>query len=172
MSGNKEYASWHRSFAQILNTRPHAVAMVRGGEMYPEVLGIVRFYQTDKGVLVAIEVTGLPNPQSICGNSIFAIHIHGGDTCQGNATDSFAKAMGHYNPENCPHPNHVGDLPPLFANKGYAFSVLLTDRFTVDEIVGKTVIIHTKPDDFKSQPAGDSGEKMACGVIHRSFRKP
>ena len=48
MSGNKEYSSWHRSFAQTLNTRPHALAMVRGGEIYPEVLGIVRFYQTDK----------------------------------------------------------------------------------------------------------------------------
>ena len=171
MSGNKEYLSWHKSFAEILNTRPHAVAMVRGGEKHPEVLGIVRFYQTDKGVLVASEVTGLQNPQSTCDNSIFAIHIHDGTSCQGNETDPFAKAMSHYNPKNCPHPHHAGDLPPLFANKGYAFSVFLTDRFTVDEIMEKTVIIHTNPDDFTSQPAGNSGEKMACGIIHRSFRK-
>lgn len=171
MSGNKEYSSWHKSVVQTLNTRPHAVAMVRGGEMYPEVTGIVRFYQTGRGVLVVTEVSGLPNLQPGCGNSIFAIHIHGGDSCQGNATEVFAKAMGHYNPDNCPHPYHAGDMPPLFANEGNAFSIFLTDRFTVDEIVEKTVIIHTKPDDFTSQPAGNSGEKMACGVIHRVFHQ-
>lgn len=62
-------------------------------------------------------------------------------------------------------PYHAGDLPPLFGNQGYAFSAFVTDRFAVREIVEKTIIIHSKPDDFKTQPSGDSGEKMACGKI-------
>ncbi len=38
-------------------------------------------------------------------------------------------------------------------------------KFTIDEIIGKTVIIHAKPDDFITQPSGNAGEKIACGVI-------
>ena len=172
MSGNKEYSSWHKSVLRILSMSPHAVALLRGGATYPKITGIVRFYQTEKGVLVATEVSGLPEEGDACANSVFAIHIHGGSSCQGHASEPFAEAMGHYNPENCPHPYHAGDMPPLFANEGYAFAVFLTDRFKVDEIMKKTVIIHSKPDDFTSQPAGNSGEKIACGVIHAGIRKP
>ena len=42
---------------------------------------------------------------------------------------------------------------------------VLTDRFNVDEIIGKTVVIHLMLEDFKTQPSGNSGEKIACGVI-------
>jgi len=63
------------------------------------------------------------------------------------------------------HPHHAGDLPPLFGNNGYALSMFLTTRFSVSEIIGRTVILHSAPDDFTSQPAGNSGVKIACGVI-------
>ena len=56
-------------------------------------------------------------------------------------------------------------MPPLFGCNGAAFSVFLTDRITVNEIIGKTVIIHSDPDDFTSQPSGNAGTKIACGVI-------
>jgi len=42
---------------------------------------------------------------------------------------------------------------------------VLTDKFTVEEIIGKTIIIHNMPDDFTSQPAGNAGQKIACGII-------
>lgn len=58
-------------------------------------------------------------------------------------------------------------MPPLFGNDGKAFSAFLTDRFTVKEIVGKTVIIHSSTDDFTTQPSGNSGEMIACGEIKR-----
>ena len=74
-------------------------------------------------------------------------------------------AKAHYNPDNCEHPYHAGDMPPIFGNNGYAFSIFLTNRFWTDEIIGKTVIIHLQPDDFHSQPSGDSGAKIACGEI-------
>jgi Cu-Zn family superoxide dismutase len=93
------------------------------------------------------------------------MHIHEGGSCTGNAADPFADAGSHYNPEGCEHPAHAGDLPPLFSNRGTAWGAVLTDRFSVGEISGKTVIIHLNPDDFTTQPAGNSGAKIACGVI-------
>lgn len=79
--------------------------------------------------------------------------------------DPFADAMSHYDPRGCAHPYHAGDLPPLFGNNSFALSVFLTDRFSVHEVIGRTVIIHDHPDDFTTQPSGNSGTKIACGVI-------
>lgn len=118
-------------------------------------------------VLVLAEVSGLPDTGERCKDSIFAFHIHSGGTCSGSADDPFRDAQGHYHPENCPHPAHAGDMPPLFSNKGYAAQAFLTGRFTVREIIGRTVIIHAGTDDFTSQPAGNAGARIACGVIRR-----
>jgi len=149
----------------ILRQRPHATAVVRGGSEYPEITGRVQFYQMRMGVLIAAEVFGLPAGRGTCESSVFGFHIHSGSTCSGNMQDPFADVMEHYNPDQCIHPQHAGDLPPLFGNNGYAFQVFLTNRFTVWEIIGKTVIIHDMPDDFRSQPGGDAGTKIACGQI-------
>ena len=62
---------------------------------------------------------------------------------------------------------HAGDMPPLFGTDRFAFSAFLTDRFSAEEGIGKTVIIHDSPDDFTTQPSGNSGVKIACGVIRR-----
>ena len=120
-----------------------------------------------RGVLVLAEVSGLPDTGERCKDSIFAFHIHSGGTCTGSADDPFRDTQGHYHPENCPHPAHAGDMPPLFSNKGYAAQAFLTGRFTVREIIGRTVIIHAGTDDFTSQPAGNAGARIACGVIRR-----
>lgn len=90
---------------------------------------------------------------------------------RGNAEEPFAEVGKHYNPGSCPRPAHAGDLPPLFNNKGYAIQMLLTDRFTVEEIIGRTVILHSGPDDFTSQPVGNAGVKIACGVIYRGSKE-
>ncbi|MBP3342443.1 MAG: superoxide dismutase family protein, partial [Peptococcaceae bacterium] len=60
---------------------------------------------------------------------------------------------------------HAGDLIPLLSVGGKAWSSFYTGRFYPEDIIGRTVVIHNMPDDFRSQPAGDSGEKIACGVI-------
>ncbi len=145
--------------------RPSAFAKIKGSGAYPTIDGTVRFYKTQKGVLVYIEIQGLPKSSDICKKPIFAVHIHSGSSCSGNETDPFSNAMTHYNPNNCAHPYHSGDMPPIFSSNGIGFLAFLTDRFTVNEIIGKTVIIHSKPDDFTTQPSGNSGEKIACGVI-------
>lgn len=143
----------------------HAVAEVNGSAAYPNIEGTVSFYQTPRGVLVATQIRGLPEENVPCADGIFGFHIHDGSECSGDSEDPFADANVHYNPDNCPHPEHAGDLPPLWGNRGYSFSVFLTNRFRVEEIIGKTVIIHRNPDDFTSQAAGNAGEKIACGEI-------
>lgn len=149
----------------VLRGRPDAWARVSGSEEYPRVRGTVRFFQTRRGVLVAAEVAGLPREEGCCGSSIFGFHIHSGSCCTGDREDPFEDVQGHYDPRDCPHPAHAGDLPPLFANDGYAFQVFLTDSFSVRDIIGRTVIIHDSVDDFTSQPGGNAGVKIACGEI-------
>ena len=149
---------------QRLNKKS-AIAKIHGGEMYPNIKGKVTFKQTKDGVLVTAEIYGLPTSKGSCNNRTFGFHIHSGSQCTGTMKDEFANTMGHYNPYKCEHPYHAGDLPPLMENNGNAYMTFLTNRFTVQEIIGKTVLIHSMPDDFKTQPAGNSGEKIACGEI-------
>lgn len=149
----------------IFNRRANAAAFLSGNKNYPEIKGRVFFYQLKESVLVCAEFTGLPKKEEPCQNPVFAFHIHEGKTCTGNSEDPFADTGGHYNPHGCQHPYHAGDLPPLFGVNGKAFSAFVTDRFRVSEILGRTVILHAHPDDFSTQPSGNAGEKIACGVI-------
>ncbi len=143
-----------------------AVAIIKGSAEYPGVRGLVRFYKTDSGVYIVTSVTGLPHDNYDCGGGIFGVHIHEGNMCgERSGEDPFALTGAHYNPKGCEHPYHAGDLPPLFSAGGIAMCSVLTNRFTVGEIIGKTVVIHSGVDDFKSQPSGNSGKKIACGVI-------
>lgn len=153
----------------LLRGRAHATANIAGSESYPDLSGVVRLYQTSEGVVVYAEISGLPHSGLPCQGRIFGFHIHKGNDCGGNMDDPFADAMTHYNPAGCEHPYHAGDLPPLFGNGGFALSLFLTNRFSVDEVIGRTIIIHDHPDDFTTQPSGNSGTKIACGVIRRTM---
>ena len=141
----------------IRQERPGAFARIRGGGERPCIRGIVRFYQLQDRVLVEAEISGLPGPDGFHG-----FHIHEGKSCQG--TD-FAATGSHYNPAKGTHPNHAGDLPPLLSCGGKAYLAVETDRFTLRQIIGRTVVIHSDRDDFTGQPSGNSGRKIACGVI-------
>jgi len=155
-----------KRFAEkIGQKKPAAMAVMKGSASYPNIRGTVSFYKTMRGTLVVSEIYGLPYKEGPCSPEVYGFHIHEGNRCTGNAEDPFADAGEHYNPKHCPHPQHAGDLPPLFGNDGYAWSAVLTNRFDVDMIIGKTVIIHRDPDNFTTQPSGASGEKIACGVI-------
>ena len=147
----------------LLNRSPEAMAKIRGGS----IRGETAFYQLPCGVLVRAEISGLPEGEPVCGGRIFGFHIHEGGSCTGTREDPFADTDGHYNPDGCPHPEHAGELPPLFGNHGFAFTAFLTDRFRVEDVLGKTGIVHDSPDDFTSQPAGNAGKMIACGVIRR-----
>ena len=157
-----------RRFARMmLESRPAARASVKGDRAHWGLHGSASFYPAGNGTLVVAEVFGLPGTGLKAGgkNGVFGFHIHSGSQCTGDETDPFKNTGPHFNPENAEHPWHAGDMPPLFANAGYAFLVFYTDRFTVPEVVGRTVVIHDMPDDFTTQPAGNSGKKIACGVV-------
>lgn len=157
-----------QSFYPVLRCAPNAEASITGSDAYPAIRGKALFYQTSLGVLVSVWVFGLPTDRDSYSAPFFAFHLHSGTACTGDSEDAFRDALTHYNPKDCLHPNHTGDFPPLLANHGMAFSVFLTDRFSVDEIIGKTVIIHADPDDFTTQPSGNAGTKIACGQIRRN----
>ncbi len=144
---------------------PNAVAIVNGVGAYAAVQGQMKLYEQPNGIMVAVSFEGLPQGRGQCEHPIFGFHIHGGSACTGNATDAFADAGMHYNPHTCPHPYHAGDMPPIFGVNGRAYMSFLTDRFTVRDVLGKTVILHDRPDDFTTQPSGNAGNKIACGVI-------
>ncbi len=109
--------------------------------------------------MAELSVTGLPVKNT---SGFFALHIHEGPSCQG---EGFSKTGGHYSPLSTEHPAHAGDLPPLLSCKGRAYMKVLTNRFSLKEIVGRTLVIHSGTDDFRTQPSGDAGEKLACGEI-------
>ena len=142
----------------------NAIAKIEGGNGYPDLNGTATFVQTNRGVLVTVKVNKLPQT-STCNGGIFALHIHEGESCAGTKADQFSNAKTHYNPLNCPHPYHAGDLPPLIGNDGFAYMSLLTNRFTVDEIINKVIVIHANKDDFTTQPSGNAGTKIGCGKI-------
>ena len=139
---------------------PQAIALIKGGNAVPSVIGTIKFYQNRGYVLVVADIRGLPHTDT----GFFGLHIHEGSDCGGI---DFSNTKSHYNPENSPHPKHAGDLPPLMLYVDRAYSSFITDRFNVSDIIGRTVVIHNMPDDFTSQPSGNSGEKIACGIIRK-----
>lgn len=141
--------------------QPAAMAEVRGGSEFPKLVGWVKFYPRRDGTLIVAEITGLPQTET----GIYGFHIHEGTSCGGEA---FSLTEGHYNPTNKTHPNHAGDLPPLLGRDGNAYLAVRTNRFRVSDVIGRTVVIHHDPDDFHTQPAGDSGMKIACGIIEKA----
>ncbi len=139
---------------------PNAIAIIRGSVAYPHLQGQVRFYQRQNCVLIEANVQGLPANET----GFFGFHIHAGEACTGA---DFADTGSHYNPDETPHPIHAGDLPPLLSCHGGAYLAVATGRFHVAEIIGRTVVIHDGADDFTTQPAGNAGTKIACGVIRK-----
>jgi len=150
--------------AMLYEGRPTAAAVVLGAREYPALRGVVRFFAAEAGTLVQVSLQGLPEGEG-CNTRLFGLHIHEGGHCTGPTSEPFADAGGHFNPLDCSHPAHAGDLPPVFGCHGMAWAAFLTDRFRVEEILGRAVIVHERPDDFTTQPAGNAGRRIACGVI-------
>jgi Cu-Zn family superoxide dismutase len=155
-----------------VQSRPAAVA-----ELAPtsgnSVRGKVEFTQKGDGVLVEAHISGL-SP-----NSTHGFHIHETGDC--SAPDA-SSAGGHFNPTSSPHGGpsgevrHGGDLGNLKADaNGIARSSVKVGGITIDggpdRIVGRAVVVHAGVDDLQSQPAGNSGGRVACGVINPAPEK-
>lgn len=131
----------------------NAKAYIKGGKNFPNIDGLVTFKEVTNGVLVTAKIYGLPQSTNACTGRFFGFHIHEGDSCTGTINDEFANAKTHLNTTGCPHPFHIGDLPPLIENNGYAYMSVLVNKFQIKDIIGKVIIIHDMPDDFTTQPS-------------------
>lgn len=149
----------------LTNNTPSAVAWVRGGSSHPAISGLAKFYETPyQGILVEVEIFNLPGVNQPGSTGFFAMHIHQNGDCSNN----FANVGPHYGAPGSLHPFHAGDMIPLLANQGYAWTAFYDKRFNIRDILGRAVIIHMNPDDFHTQPSGNSGSMIACGEIRTS----
>ncbi len=155
----------------ILYNPPVCGAVITGSQAYPLLSGNVLFYEANNGTIVVADLTGLAEPgtkQEACGlPRFYGFHIHEGNACGGIQQDGapFLAAGSHWNPGKCEHPAHAGDLPVLLSNYGKVWSACYTEAFMPWEVLGHTVILHDQPDDYRSQPAGNAGERIGCGTI-------
>jgi Cu-Zn family superoxide dismutase len=144
----------------------HATATMVGTAKYKKVKGTVEFKEVDGNVEVTANIEGLTK-----GNHGF--HIHEKGDC--SAPDAMS-AGGHFNPTNMKHgapdaaEHHEGDLGNITAGKdGKATLTITLKGATLGDgdtsIAGKGFIIHAKPDDMKTQPTGNAGDRVACGTI-------
>ncbi len=131
-----------------------------------KVKGTIEFKEVDGGLEVTANIEGLKAGDH-------AYHVHEKGDC--SAPDA-ASAGGHFNPNSHKHgapdaeEHHEGDFGNLTAGKdGKATKTFVMKGITLDDgptsIVGKGFIVHDKADDFKTQPTGNAGGRVACGVI-------
>jgi Cu-Zn family superoxide dismutase len=143
-----------RATAQLLATKGN------------KTFGEATFDQQGDKVHVVVYVQGLKPGQE------HGLHIHEVGDCSGDGMG----AKGHFNPLGKPHgpqggaERHAGDLPALKADKaGRAKVDVVVDLITVGagpaSIIGRALVVHADPDDYKTQPTGNAGARIACGVI-------
>jgi Cu-Zn family superoxide dismutase len=144
----------------------HATATMEGTKKFKTVKGTVEFKEVPDGIEVTANIEGLKKGDH-------GFHIHEKGDC--SAPDA-ASAGGHFNPSKHKHggpdaaEHHEGDLGNLTADKdGKASKTFTMKGITLGDgdtsIVGKGFIIHEKADDLKTQPTGNAGGRVACGVI-------
>ena len=115
-----------------------------------------------RGRRLDVELEGLPPTPT----GFFALHLHENPCGSPLPPDPYTAAGGHYNPMNRPHPEHAGDFPPVLRLRdGTAALRFITDRFRLVDAIGRSVMLHLGYDDFTSQPAGNAGMRLACGVV-------
>jgi Cu-Zn family superoxide dismutase len=131
------------------------------------VRGELVFTETGSGYRVEGVITGLP------ANSSHGFHIHEAGDC--SAADG-SSAEGHFNPEHVEHgarmdvDSHVGDLGNIQSDAAGVARISVTKKKGrlhqgAEAIAGRAVIVHAGADDLKSQPSGDAGGRIGCGVI-------
>ena len=131
-------------------------------------VGVVDLTQTPGGVLIKLSLKGMPNGEH-------AFHIHNVGKCE---APSFESAGPHFNPDNKHHgilsgEGHAGDMPNLhIPSDGLEVEVVNTavtlDKGKPNSVFhpgGTSVVVHVGKDDYKSDPAGNAGDRAACGVI-------
>jgi Cu-Zn family superoxide dismutase len=128
--------------------------------------GTVTFEGVDGGVAVVARVKGLKP------NSVHGFHVHEKGDC---SSPDGSSAGGHFNPAGAPHgpqegPHHAGDMPALRSDaNGMAEAKFTLVGLSIGsgqaDVLNRAVIVHAQPDDYKTQPTGNSGGRIACGIV-------
>jgi Cu-Zn family superoxide dismutase len=128
-------------------------------------VGTAALVDTPSGLLIKLILAGVPAGEH-------AFHIHAVGKCD---APKFASAGGHFNPTNAKHGlmnaagPHDGDMPNIYVPADGKLEIeLLNPKATVaalQDADGSAIVIHAGPDDYKTDPAGNSGDRIACGVI-------
>jgi Cu-Zn family superoxide dismutase len=153
-------------------SKARAIAHLIGRDGHP--VGTANFIATSHGVLIELDLKGLPP-------GAHAIHIHTSGNCNAKVAFTSAGPDLSFEPTKlhgflAPHGPHPGDLPNEFAaNDGTLHASVISNAFslgngkkTIFDRDGASIILHAKADDYVSQPAGNSGDRIACGVIERT----
>jgi Cu-Zn family superoxide dismutase len=135
-----------------------------------DTIGSATLVQTPAGVLIAVEIRGLPTGE-------LAFHVHERGACEPDK--GFETAGGHYNPRGHAHGYradkgpHAGDMPnQVVPESGVLRAQVLNHMVTLEkgeatlfDADGSALVLHAKPDDYRSQPAGAAGDRIACAVV-------
>jgi Cu-Zn family superoxide dismutase len=145
---------------------PMATAAIKDGQ--GKDVGTVTFKQVKKGVQVKIALKDLAV-------GAHGVHLHANPTCEG---PDFKTAGGHFNPDGKVHGyenpmgHHNGDFPQNVTvqenHMGEATFVLTSislEKGVANSVFGTSVVVHEKADDMKTDPSGNSGNRIACGVV-------
>lgn len=127
--------------------------------------GTVHFQDVADGTQVVVDLTNVPP-------GVHGFHIHEGASC----ADDAKAAGGHFNPNNMPHADpqaashHAGDFGNVTADdKGEVHLTFVTHSVSVaagtTSVIGHAVVLHANADDLTTQPAGNAGARIACGVV-------
>jgi len=147
-----------------------AVAVLKASPEYPHLKGTVHFMQEGDRVWVVARVSGLDKP------GLYGFHLHQAGTCAPGAPGKrFESAGGHFNPTGAPHAcinsprHHAGDLGNLSIAGDHTGTVEeATEMLSLsgpNSVVGHAVVLHAGQDDCATQPSGNSGARIACGVV-------
>lgn len=156
----------HRQETKVIHTKEASAVSDLHSATMEKMKGLLTIEDNKDHLKIDIEVSGLKP------NARLGFHIHENGICEG---PNYKTAGGHFNPYKKSHgapegsQRHLGDMGNIETDAtGAAKKVIILPKYKADDlnlIIGKSVLIHAAADDLKTQPSGNSGERIACGLI-------
>lgn len=150
-------------------TAASTTVTLQGAPEDTDFAGTLTISPSGTGVSIVADVAGVDK------DGKHGIHVHENGMCEhhptGDSAKPFSTAGGHFNPAGTEHacpptdPRHAGDLGNITVTGGKGHLELTVNNLSMDQLTGKAIILHAGEDDCKTQPTGNSGDRLACGVV-------